>query len=132
MQDEHQDSRVKLENGAFSNDTEGNVLVSPALGNPVGHDRCDGEGSRNRCALEVLRLAALVLWQYRSRDVEPSQACQAAENKEGEENVVERRPHPERKCGSGRGEAERDLRASARMLALLVCPPLACPYQIRE
>lgn len=100
---------MKLENGALGNNTEGNVLVSPALGNPVGHNGRDGESSRNGCALKVLRLAALVLWQYSNRDVEPSQTGQAAENKEGEEKVVERCSDSERECGSGGSEAERNL-----------------------
>lgn len=72
MQDEHQNDRMELENGALSNNTEGDVLVSPALGDPVGHNGRDGECSRNGRALKVLRFAALVLRQDSNCDVEPS------------------------------------------------------------
>lgn len=106
MQDEHQNNWVELKDGALGENTEGNILVSPALGNPIGHNGRDGQSRRNGCALKVLGLAALVLWQYSNRDVKPSQTGQAAEHKEGEEKVVKRCPNSERECGSGGSEAK--------------------------
>lgn len=79
---------MKLEDCTLGDNAKGDVLVSPALGNPVGHEGSDGKSSWNGCALKVLRLAALVFRQNSHRDIEPSQTGQAAQNKEGQEEMV--------------------------------------------
>lgn len=53
MQNKHQNDRVELKNGAFREETKRNVLVGPALGNPVGHERSDGQCGRDRSAFKV-------------------------------------------------------------------------------
>lgn len=41
MKREHEHNRVELKDGTLRNEAEGNVLVGPALGNPVGHEGDD-------------------------------------------------------------------------------------------
>lgn len=128
MQDKQQNNRVELENCALGKDAKGNVLMCPALRDPVGHERRDGKSGRDGCALKVLRLAALVLRQDGCRDVEPSQPSQPAKNKEGQEEVVERCSHPKCEYRSGGSETEGDLYEHARTLAVDSYHPTGCPH----
>lgn len=110
VQDEQQDNRVELENGILANDTKGNVLVSPALGNPVSHKGGNRQSCGDRGAFEVLRLSSLVLGQNSHCNVEPSQAGQAAEDEEGQEEVVKRGANTNGECGGSGRKTEGNLR----------------------
>lgn len=109
VQNKHQSDRVEFEDSALSDETERNVVMSPALGYPVGHETGNAQSGRDRCALKVLRLAALILRENSNCDVEASQAGQTAENEESQENMVERGANTERKGSGSGGEAERNL-----------------------
>lgn len=106
VQDKHQSDRVELKDRALGNQTERNVLVGPAFGDPVSHQTDNTQSSRDRGALEVFGLSALILRENSDRDVESSQAGKAAENEESEENVIDRGADTEREGSSSGGEAE--------------------------
>jgi hypothetical protein len=109
VQDKHQSDRMELEDRTLSNQTERNVLVSPAFGNPVRHKTDNSQSSWDRGTLEVFGLSAFILRENSDRDVEPSKAGETAENKESEENVIDRGADTERKGSSSGGEAEGNL-----------------------
>lgn len=116
MQNEHQDHRVEFEDRTFCDKTKRDVLVRPALRDPVGHKGSDGQSGRNGCAFKVLGFASLVLGQYGYSHVEPSKAGQTAENEECEEDVIKRGPDTKSECSSGGSETEGDL-VGIRVLA---------------
>jgi hypothetical protein len=109
VQDEQKDNGVELENGTLGNDTKGNVLMSPALGHPVSHKRRNRQSCGDRGAFEVLRLSSLVLGQNSHCNVETSQAGKAAEDEEGQEEVVKRGANTNGECGGGRRKPEGNL-----------------------
>lgn len=88
MDHEQEDGRVKLESRALEPDTEGEVVVDPALREPVGHDGIHTERSGDGCSLKVLALASLILGQDGDSDVEASKASEAAQNEEGETSGI--------------------------------------------
>lgn len=110
MQDKQENNGVELENSTLANNAKGNVCVSPALGHPVGHKRGNRQSGGDRSTLKVFRLSSLVLGQNSHGNVEASQAGQAAEDEEGQEEVVERGANTHGERGGGGGEAEGDLR----------------------
>lgn len=109
VQDEEQDNGMELENSTLSKNAKGNVLMSPALGDPVGHKGGNRQGSGDGSAFEVFRLSSLVLGQNCHSNVEPSQAGQAAEDEKGQEDVVKRGTNTHGECGGGGRKAEGDL-----------------------
>lgn len=88
MNHEQEDGRVKLESRALEPDTEGEVVVDPALREPVGHDGIHTERSGDGCSLKVLALASLILGQDGDSDVETSKASEAAQNEEGKTSGI--------------------------------------------
>jgi hypothetical protein len=109
MQDKQQSSGVEFQGCAFGNDSEGNVLVGPALRHTVGHETSDIKCSGNGSTLEVLGLAALILGQNSHSDVKPGQTSETTQDKEGQDEVINVCANAERKgCGS-RGETEGNL-----------------------
>lgn len=67
----------------------GQRVVHPAPGQAPGHQRVEPQRRGDGRALEVARLAGAVLGDARGGDVEAGEAGQAAEDEEGEEEVVE-------------------------------------------
>jgi len=64
--------------------------VSPTLVDPVGHETDNTERSRNRGTLEVFGFSALILRENSNSYVETGQTGQTTEDKESQENVIER------------------------------------------
>lgn len=109
MQSEHEHNRVEFEDRTLCNEAKRDVLMGPALGDPVGHERDDCQCSGDGSAFEVFRLSGLILGQNGHSHVKPSQTGQTAENKECEEQVIERCTDTKRESCSGGSEAEGDL-----------------------
>ena len=89
VQSKHQSDGMELQSRALGNDTKGDVFMSPALRDPVCHQAYNAQSSRNRCALEVLRLAALVLRQNSHGDIETSQTSQSTQDEESQDEVID-------------------------------------------
>ena len=106
---EQKNRRVKLESGALEPDTEGKVVVNPALRQPVGHDSIHTERSRNRSSLEVLALASLVLGQDGNSDVEASETGETAKNEKGKTESVGDGSETKGESDHSGGDTERDL-----------------------
>lgn len=53
MQDKQEHNGVELENSTLPNKAEGNVLMSPALGHPVGHKGGNRQSCGDRSAFKV-------------------------------------------------------------------------------
>lgn len=106
---EQKNGRVKLESGALEPDTEGKVVVNPALRQPVGHDSIHTERSRNRSSLEVLALAGLILGQDGDSDVEASETGETAKNEEGKTESVGDGSETKGEGDHSGGDTERDL-----------------------
>lgn len=109
VQGKQQDNRVEFQGSALGKETQGNVLVSPVLRHPVGHERGDGQSSRDRGALKVPRLAALILRENRNGDIESSQSSQTTENEKGQEQVIEGCPNTKGKGGGSGSETKGNL-----------------------
>jgi hypothetical protein len=109
MQHEHGHDRVELEHGAFQPQAHWHLSQRPALGHPESHDRHEDQRHGDRYAFEILRLAGRILGHHGDGYVEARETGQAAEDEEGEQEVVERRAQTETE-GSGSGsDAEGDL-----------------------
>lgn len=106
MQHKHHRERVELERRPLQRDAQRQLGVDPALADEVGHHADEGEAGRDRRALEVVRLARGVLGQLRDRHVEAREPGEAAEDEDGEEDVVGRRAKAEGEGGGGGGHAE--------------------------
>lgn len=109
VNDKQKHNRVKLERGTREPDTAGEVIVDGARGDPVGHEGVEAQRGGDRGALKVLCLARRVLGDVGRGDVEAGEARQAAEDKEGEEDVVERGAQANGEGDDRRGEAKGDL-----------------------
>ena len=131
MQNEHQNHGVEFEDGTFCDKTKRDVLVCPALRDPVGHKGSDWQSGRNRCAFEVLGFASLVLGKHGYSHVEPSEAGQTAENEECEEDVIKRGPDTKSECGSGGSETEGDLVVIRKLATARLWLLAGIIYQVR-
>lgn len=80
--------------------------MDPALVRPEGHHASQREGRGDGRALKVLRFSGCVLGEHGDGDVEAGEAEEAAEDEEGEEDVVGWRAHAEGEGGGGGGDAE--------------------------
>jgi hypothetical protein len=109
VQNKQQNNGVEFEDSTLREKTKRDVLVSPALRDPVGHESSDRQGGRNGCAFKVLGLAGLILREYGNSHVEPGEAGQTTKNKEGEEDMVNRGSDTKSECGRGRSEAKGNL-----------------------
>ena len=106
VDEEQPDDGVHLEEGIGKPDTARERLVDPALAYPPGHEGVQAERRRDGGSLEVLRLAALVLGNHRSRHIEAGKAGETAKNIEGEADVVGRCAKTDREGGNGGGDTE--------------------------
>lgn len=91
---------------ALSDNPPRDVLMRPAIRDPVCHDGRDRQRRRNGRAFKVLRLPSRVLWESRDGHVESGEAGKAAEDEEREKNVVELGANSDRECGCGGGDTE--------------------------
>ena len=73
---------------------------------PVGHERSDAHCRRDGRALKVFGLAGGVFWQGGDSHIEAGKAGEAAEDEEGEEELVQRRAESDGKGGDGGRDAE--------------------------
>ena len=80
--------------------------MHPPLAHPVRHQSRNRQGRRDRRALEILRFASCVLGHVGDGDVEACQAREAAEDEEGEDEVVEGGAEADCEGGGGGGDAE--------------------------
>lgn len=80
--------------------------MHPPLAHPVRHQPRNRQGRRDRRALEILRFASRVFWDVGDGDVEACQASKAAEDEEGEDEVVEGGAEADCEGGGGGGDAE--------------------------
>jgi hypothetical protein len=106
----HEDDGMHFERAASAPNAERDVGVRPAVADPPCHGGREPERSRNRRAFKVLGFAGRVFGQHSDGDVEAREAGQAAEDEEGEEDVVEGRADAHGEGGSSGGDAEGDLR----------------------
>lgn len=109
MNHKHDDNRMHLKHTARAPHTKRYISMRPAIADPPSHGTRKRERSRDRRALEVLALARRVLGQHGDGHVEAREAGQAAEDEEGEEDVVEGGADAEGEGGAGGGDAEGDL-----------------------
>jgi len=85
----YQTHRMPFPPGTASPNTEWHLVQYPAVPGPYRHqERLRAYGGGYRRALKVLGFARLVLGQSLHGDVEAGEACEAAEDEEGEEEVV--------------------------------------------
>ena len=108
VQNKHAHNRVKRKRGSLEPHTEGKFLHRPPLVHPVRHDLHHAQTHRNRGALEVLALARLILRHHSNSNVEARQPSQAAEDEEGEEEVVDGGTQTQGEGGGGGAHAEGD------------------------
>lgn len=80
---------MELKSGALEPQAQGYLFEGPALVDPVCHDLDEQERHGDRGAFKVLALARGVFGQHGDCDVEAGEAGKAAEDEEGEEEVVE-------------------------------------------
>lgn len=117
MQHEDEHDGVDLEQGAGEPDAaRDGIVADPAAVDPVGHQGVEAEGGGDGGALEVLGLARGVLGDDGGGDVEAGEAGEAAQDEEGEAEVVEGRAQANGKGYYGGGEAEGDLRKGRECL----------------
>lgn len=108
MKNEHGHHRVEFERRALEPQAHGNLVHSPALVDPVRHDLHYAKTHRNRCALEILALSGCILGHHGDGDIESGEAREAAEDEEGEQEVVDGGAHAEAESGGGWGHAKGD------------------------
>ena len=106
MQHKHSDNRMKLRDAALQPQAQWNLFKHPSLVHPVCHYLHEDQGHGDRGSLEVLGFARRVFGQHGDCDVEAREAGEAAEDEEGEEEVVERRAETEAEGGGSGGYAE--------------------------
>lgn len=106
MQDKHSNNRMKLQRGALEPQTQRQLLEHPALVHPVCHDLHHEQRHGDRGALEVLGFAGCVLGHHGDGYVEARETGEAAQDEEGEQDVVDGGAEAEAEgCGCG-GNAE--------------------------
>lgn len=109
MQHKNKRHGMELKHRTLQPQAHRHLRKRPPLVYPVRHDLHVDQAHRDRRALKVLRLAGRVLGHHGDGDVEAREAREAAENEEGQEQVVDRGAETEGE-GSGRGaDAEGDL-----------------------
>lgn len=106
MDHEQSNDRVHLEYRVGEPYTAGNSIVDPAVRDPPGHEAVQCQRGRDGRPLKILRLARRILWYYLRRDVEASQSRQAAEDEEGETEVVQRCADTNCECDDCWSDAE--------------------------
>lgn len=89
MKDKHNRHGMKLPRRPRTPRPQWNILQRPPIPHPVRHHGVfNKNGSWNRCALEVLALARGILGQHGDGNVKARKAREAAQDEEGEEDVV--------------------------------------------
>lgn len=92
---EQANHRVELKDSSSSICSQWQHLLNPALRNPVGHERTNGETSGNGETFEVLRLAGRVLGHISRGDVEACQSSQTREHEASQQQLIETRADTE-------------------------------------
>jgi hypothetical protein len=106
MQNKHAHDRMDLEQRASAPDAKRHISMRPSVTRPPRHSTGQDQRSGDGCAFEVLAFARCVFGQHGDGDVEAGQTREAAENEEGEEEVVEGRADAEGEGGCGGGDTE--------------------------
>lgn len=91
------------------------------------HRGHDAQTRRDGQALEVFGFAGCVFGEGGDGDVEAGEACETAEDEEGEEEGVEGGAEAEGEGAGGGGDAEGDL---AHLLVGSICARRCCCYRV--
>ena len=109
MDQEYSDNRVELEGSAGEPQATRDLVEDPTLRDAVGHASVNAERGGNGGALEIAGLARGVVRDVSSRDIEARQTHEAAEHKEGQEDVVQHGAQAEAEGNAGWRQTKRDL-----------------------
>lgn len=109
MGHEDESSGVELEYRAFGHDTEGNLVVNPALADPVGDQGDDAQRGGSGKAFKVFGLAVGILGYAVGGNVEAGKTEKTAKGEGGEKEVVKGSSHANCNRCDGRGDTEGDL-----------------------
>lgn len=113
---EDESGGVELEYRTFGNDTERNLIVDPALADPVGDQGDDAQGGGSRETFKVFGLAVGILGYTVGGNVEASKTEKTAEGEGGEKEVVKGSSHANCDRCDGRGDTEGDLQCCGQQM----------------
>lgn len=108
VEHKQQRNRVQFVGGAGKPGAQRQVVEDPILADPVGHERVEAQARGDGRALKVGRLAGLVLGNDGGRHVEAGETGEAAEDEEGEQNVVDGGADTDREGNGGGGDTKGD------------------------
>jgi hypothetical protein len=109
MQHKHKHNGMERKRRAVHPQAKRNLLERPALIHPVRHDLHVDQRHGDGCAFEVLGFAGRVFGNHGDGDVEARETGEAAEDEEGEQDVVDGGAEAEGEgCGGG-ADTEGDL-----------------------
>jgi hypothetical protein len=106
MHHKHTHNRMHLEDSSSAPNAKRHIGVRPAVARPPGHGASQHERSGDGCTFKVLRFPGCVFGYHGDGYVEARETGEAAEDEEGEEEVVERGAHAEGEGGCGGRDAE--------------------------
>lgn len=109
MGNEDESGGVELKYRTFGNDTERNLVVDPALADPVGDQGDNAQRGGSWETFEVFGLAVGILGYAVGGDIEASKTEKTAESEGGEKEVVKGSSHANCDRCDGRGDTEGDL-----------------------
>lgn len=97
---------MKLPHRPRAPNSQWDILQNPSLTNPIRHERCNGQGSWDRSAFEILGFSGSIFGHVGDCDIEAREASQSAEDEESEEEVVDWGAETDCEGCCGGGEAE--------------------------
>lgn len=101
MDQEQDDDGVELKCGALKPHAEWDLVQDPSLRDPVCHQCVRTQARGNGGSLEIAGLAGGIVGDVGGCHVESCQTGQAAQHKDGQEDVVESRAQTDRESHAG-------------------------------
>lgn len=121
---------MKLQHRPLQPKSHRNLRKRPPLIHPVRHNLHIDQAHWDRRALEVRRFAGLVFRHHGDSDVEARETCEAAEDEEGEQEVVHGCAEAKGEGGGCGSDAEGDLWVGGSVVRMLCWRKGA--YQVSE